>query len=201
MRGPSRLFAVVVAALLVAGGCGGDDSAFDDLPSATADAESDLRGRLDELQRAVTDWTGASTIEEAHAAAETAANLVVGPNGPGFGDRDGNGSVEGETAVGLLSGFDDTPTGIAAAAASSECLGRDVLGSTAGDANAGWSEMEAAIEAWRPNNNTMPSLASHPMRIVGWATFTQASTSLEEAHEYAGHAQLHVDVALAALDC
>jgi hypothetical protein len=61
--------------------------------------------------------------------------------------------------------------------------------------------MLTAIEEWRPDRNTMPSLPSHPMRIVGWATFTLASTSLDDAHEYAGHAQLHVNVSLAALDC
>jgi hypothetical protein len=58
-----------------------------------------------------------------------------------------------------------------------------------------------AIDDWRPDNNTMPSLASQPMRIVGWATFTLASDSLDEAHEYAGRAQLHVDTSLDALDC
>ncbi len=45
------------------------------------------------------------------------------------------------------------------------------------------------------------TLSRDPMRIVGWATFTLGSDSLDEAHEYAGHAKLHVDIALSALDC
>ena len=61
--------------------------------------------------------------------------------------------------------------------------------------------MAIAIEEWSPTNNTMPSLASHPMRIVGWATFTMATDSLDLAHEYAGHARLHVDISRKTLDC
>ncbi|MFT7649060.1 MAG: hypothetical protein ACI8Y4_003816 [Candidatus Poriferisodalaceae bacterium] len=91
--------------------------------------------------------------------------------------------------------------GIAQPLASNVCVTRDVLGSTAEDSAIGWAEMEAAIGAWRPDNNTMPTLASHPMRIVGWATFTLQSDSLDEAHEYARHARLHVDEALQALGC
>ena len=39
------------------------------------------------------------------------------------------------------------------------------------------------------------------MRIVGWATFTLASDSLDEAHEYAGHAATHLNTSVDALDC
>ena len=133
------------------------------------------------------------------AAAEAAANLVVGPDGPGYGDRDGNGTVAGESTTGLLPGLNGTLVGIAKPLAGITCVVRDVLGSTAEDPATGWSEMAAAISAWRPDNNTMPTLASHPMRVVGWATFTLQSDSLDEAHEYAGHAQLHVDVTVRAL--
>jgi hypothetical protein len=61
--------------------------------------------------------------------------------------------------------------------------------------------MLTAIDAWRPDNNTMPTLPSHPMRVVGWATFALDSDSLDEAHEYAGHAKLHVDISVRALSC
>jgi hypothetical protein len=47
----------------------------------------------------------------------------------------------------------------------------------------------------------MPTLPCHPMLIVGWVTFTLETDSLDEAHEYAGHAKLHVDNSLHALDC
>lgn len=98
--------------------------------------------------------------------------------------------------------------------------GTDVLGTEAAaltqrlDAIEGavteWRSAETLAEAkasaqdgydvWTPSNNTMPTLPSHPQRIVGWATFTLASDSLDDAHEYAGHAQLHVDVSRAALE-
>ena len=61
--------------------------------------------------------------------------------------------------------------------------------------------MLTAIDDWRPDDNTMPSLPSHPMRVVGWASFTLATDDLDDAHEYAGHAQLHVDVARDSLTC
>ena len=140
-------------------------------------------------------------MADAQAAAETAANLVVGPNGPDYGDRDGDGAVNGETAVGLLPGLDGTPAGLALPLAPNACISADVLGGIWDDPEAAWGEMQAAIDAWRPNNNTMPTLASHPMRVVGWATFTLGSDSLDEAHEYAGHAKLHVDISVRALDC
>ena len=156
--------------------------------------------RVGEIQQAIDAWARAETIGEAHAAAELAANLIVGLNGPRFGDRDGNGTIEGSESEGLLSGRDDTPLGVAADLANNECVASDVLGAAA-DVNAGWDEMLEAIDAWTPTNNTMPTLASHPMRIVGWATFTLATNNLDEAHEYAGHAQLHIDVTSQAVTC
>lgn len=162
--------------------------------------DTSVAERLEAIGAAVVSWADAATVADAHAAAETAANLVVGPNGPGFGDRDGDGSIRGEEPAGLLPGFDGIPVGIAQLSVS-DCIDRDVLGTTASDENAGWDEMLAAIDSWAPDNNTMPTLDSHPMRIVGWATFTLASESLEDAHEYASHARLHVTVSQAALDC
>jgi len=94
-----------------------------------------------------------------------------------------------------------TPAGLAIPLAANECVARDVLGGTWADPGEEWGAMPTAIDEWRPENNTMPTLASHPMRIVGWATFTLNSDSLDEAHEYAGHAKLHVDVAVRAFDC
>ena len=165
-----------------------------------ADAAS-FAERMTAIDEAVAVWRGASTVELAQEAAEAAANLVVGPNGPDYGDRNGDGVVSGEATVGLLPGLDGTPAGYAIPLAANECVARDVLGGTWTDPGAEWGAMLTAIDKWRPENNTMPTLASHPMRIVGWATFTLNSDSLDEAHEYAGHAKLHVDVAVRALDC
>ena len=157
--------------------------------------------RMVAVDDAVAAWRVAPTVAAAQEAAEAAANLVVGPNGPGYGDRDGDGVVSGATDAGVLPGLDGTPSGLAIPLAANACITADVLGGSWDDPEARWGEMLAAIDAWSPGNNTMPSLASHPMRVVGWATFTLESASLDEAHEYAGHAKLHVDISVRALDC
>ncbi len=186
--------AIAVALLVVS--CG--DSVDSTVPDGAIDAYTD---HLDAIDAAVTIWREASTLAGAQEAAEAAANLVVGPTGPGYGDRNGDGEVSGATTVGLLPGLDGTPTGPALSLADNACIEANVLGGSWDDPSGRWGEMEAAIEAWTPTRNTMPTLASHPMRVVGWATFTLGSTSRDEAREYAGHAQLHVDVSRSALDC
>jgi len=160
--------------------------------------EHALTQRLDEIAAAVADWRDASTIEEAHAAAEAARNLVVGPDGPGYGDADADGTVGGTAERGLLPGLTDEP-GIAEDGPLSACVEADVLGGAWDDRATRWATAQAVYDAWTPTNNTMPSLPSHPQRIVGWATLTLATDSLDEAHEYAGHAQLHVDVSRSAV--
>ncbi len=170
------------------------------LAAASSTAQSAETARST-AARAVPNTTSTSTLAAAREAAEVAANLIVGPNGPDYGDRNGDGVISGESAVGLLSGLDGTPTGLAVPLAANACIAADVLGGSWDDPEAEWGGMLDTIDAWRPDNNTMPTLASHPMRIVGWATFTLNSDSLDEAHEYAGHAKLHVDVSVRALDC
>ncbi len=167
-----------------------------------ADAARTYFEQMHRLDAAVSQWRGARSLDGARAAAEAAANLVVGTNGPGYGDRDGDGVVGGESGVGVLPGLDGEPPGLASLLpADNECVRRDVLGGSWSDPAGRWDEMLVAIDAWRPSANTMPSLASHPMRVVGWAMFTLATDDLDEAHEYGGHARLHVDVAVDALDC
>jgi len=197
-----------IALTLTVMSCGGTPSTTDASTSnsespAVADsaAASTLRDRLDHIDEAVAAWRAATSIEGARVAAETAANLVVGPNGPGYGDRNGDAMTVGTASAGVLPGLDGTPPGLASPLATNACVKRDVLGGTWDNPGSQWDAMLAAIDAWRPDNNTMPTLASHPMRIVGWATLTLGSDSLDQAHEYGGHAKLHVDIALAALDC
>jgi hypothetical protein len=199
MRG-LRFGALAAAAALVLSACATASSG--DGESAPSEAEVALFvERLDLVDDAVAAWGSATTLEAARAAAETAANLVVGPGGPGYGDRNGDGQIGGEVSAGLLAGLDGLPAGLASALAGNECVVRDVLGGSWEDPGAEWDRMLTAIDAWRSDNNTMPSLPSHPMRIVGWATFTLATDSLELAQEYAGHAKLHVDISRRALDC
>ncbi len=204
-----------VSSMIILAACGGN-STIDDADLTTPETASEegsesnigieatatsFAERIGIIDEAVAVWRSAATIEKAHMAAEEAANLIVGPNGPGYGDRNGDGVISGETTVGILPGLDGAPAGLATPLAANECITRDVLGGTWTDPQVEWGKMLTAIDEWRPNNNTMPTLASHPMRTVGWATFTLRSDSLDEAHEYAGHAKLHVDIALRALDC
>ncbi len=199
---PRRRLVVVALAALLVGACGGGSGSA--LPAATIGGGASTAAyvdRLDAIETAVRLWASASTIGEAQQGAETAANLVVGPGGPGYGDRDRDGAVGGATGAGLLPSLDGTPVGLAAPLSAVGCVERDVLGGDWTDPRASWAVMAEAIGAWRRDRNTMPSLASHPMRVVGWATFTLASDSLEEAREYAGHAELHVTVARHALSC
>jgi hypothetical protein len=196
--------------------CGGtsttDDVGSTEVPPATEDGPStttvvvdgdaaSLAERMNAVDEAVAVWRSAPSVAVAQDAAEAAANLVVGPNGPGYGDRNDDGVVAGEAAAGVLPGLDGTPEGLAIPLATNGCVRRDVLGGPWADPGAEWGAMLVAIDDWSPDNNTMPTLASHPMRVVGWATFTLESDSLDEAHEYAGHAKLHVDISLRALNC
>ena len=160
-----------------------------------------LAEHLAAVDEVVLVWREASTLEDAQAAAEAAANQIVGPNGPGYGDRNGDGVISGEVENGVLPGLEGTPEGLALPLAKNGCIRRDVLGGDWTDPRAAWAAMLDAIDDWRPDNNTMPTLPSHPMRVVGWATFTLDSDSLDDAHEYAGHAKLHVDSSTRALDC
>jgi len=188
---------LMATALVVA--CGGTSS--ESTTTAGDAATTDVRERLEAIDQAVSEWRAASSLEEARRAAETAANLVVGPGGPGYGDRNGDGTVDGAVSAGLLPGLTGEPAGLALGSVGNECVLQDVLGGDWSDPAVRWAQMTDAIAAWAPNNNTMPTLASHPMRIVGWATFTLASNSLDDAIEYGGHAALHVGVSRAALDC
>ena len=186
---------LLLTATLAACGADGDDVETADVADFT------YREMVIKIDDAVRVWETADTLAEAKAAAEAAANMVVGPGGPGYGDRDANGNVDGDTEFGVLPGLDGSPVGLANALAANECILADVLGGAWDDPADRWATMQTAIDGWTSDNNTMPGLPSHPMRIVGWATFTFASDSLDEAHEYGGHAQLHVDQSLSALDC
>lgn len=175
--------ATAVAAVVLAAGCAGEDSG-----SPTA-----AEARAGDIDAAVARWAQSTTYTEAAAAAEEAANLVVGPGGPGYGDRDGDGEVRGETERGLLPGAEGSPEGIALED-TADCDARDVLGGSWRDPQARWEELARAVEGWEPDHNTFPDLVSHPMRVVGWATLTLRSDDLDLAHEYAGHAGLHSGV-------
>lgn len=156
-----------------------------------------LAARLVAIDGAVKRWRTAPDLRTAHASAEEARNLVVGPSGPYYGDADQDGAISGASNIGLLPGL----TGQAALTQSGQgaCIDRDILGGGWEKPAQRWSILAAAIKAWSPSNNTFPTLPSHPQRIVGWATLTLSSKRLATAREYGGHAQLHIDVARDAL--
>ena len=152
---------------------------------------AELVARVDAIDAAIAEWRGARTLSAAKAGAEKTRNLVTGPSGPAYGDGDGDGTIGGEVDAGLLPGL-----GGQAGLASDRpnpCMLANVLGGDFSQAAARWATMDRAIANWRADNNTFPSLPSHPQRIVGWATLTLQRANLAQAKNYAGHAQLHAD--------
>ena len=150
----------------------------------------------------VSDWREAENLDEAKAAAEAAANHLTGPQGPGYGDRDGDGQLRGPSDAGVLPGVNGDPRGFALQAMDAgapECVAADVLGGSWADPRARWSELESAVAQWTYDNNTFPGLPSHAQRIVGWAELTLATDSLDEAREFGGHAAIHVRISSQAL--
>jgi hypothetical protein len=184
----------VVALPLVLGGCAQTQTPA---PSAPVAGSAEVSARLDQIEEAVAGWRSAPDLQTAQRFAETARNLVVGADGPYYGDANGDGTIDGPADQGLLPGIAGEE-GLASAV-SSECIERDVLGGSWEDPAGRWATLDTAITEWSPSNNTFPSLPSHPQRVIGWATLTLATNDLDVAHEYAGHAQLHVDVSRAAL--
>ncbi len=201
MRRPGPHIALAAIVALVLGGCGSGAPATPEVDTGRSPAANAvLDERLDALDDAVSRWEAAADLGTARAAAETARNLVVGSAGPDYGDADGDGTIGGATDIGLLPGLGGEPG--AATEADGDCVVRDVLGGDWSDPADRWAILAAAIDAWRPTNNTFPSLPSHPQRVVGWATLALAADDLDTALEYAGHARLHVDISTrAAADC
>ena len=155
------------------------------------------RGRIDQINAEVTAWHSAPDLAQAKRHAEAARNLIVGPTGPGYGDVDKDGRVSGANQIGLLPGL----KGGAALAvpAANTCVTRDLLGGSWENPVRRWAILDAKVAAWRPGNNTFPTLPSHAQRIVGWASLALGSSKLGTAAEYAAHAKLHVDVSRTAL--
>lgn len=174
-----------------------DEMADEDSASQT-DPGSDVLSRTTAIAGAVTAWQDAETLEEAQVHAEAARNLVVGPSGPYYGDATGDGTVQGANEDGFLPGLSGQG-GLALTMAEDPNVERDVLGGSWEDPADRWATLDTAINEWSPTNNPFPTLPSHPQRIVGWATLTLDSENLDEAIEYAGHAQIHVDVTASAV--
>ncbi|WP_062293206.1 hypothetical protein [Demequina phytophila] len=161
-------------------------------PTPASDMPPEVAERFDQLTVAIDGWEDAGSIEEARANAEAARNLVMGAHGPLYGDGDEDGEIAGSSSTGLLPGYGGEP-GLVHDPAVNPCVEADVLGGSWETPAARWDEVTSAIDAWDVTENTFPSLASHPQRIVGWATLTLETDTLDAALEYAGHARLHLD--------
>ena len=202
-----KVVSVLVSGLILAA-CGSPEPAKSKVavtipakpaPALLARAATETLGtRLALLDRAVTRWQKALTLRDGHEAAEEARNLVVGANGPFYGDATGDGQISGANSKGVLPGLNGEP-GLADPHENG-CVVADVLGGRWSEPSMRWSQLERAIAGWTPTKNTFPSLPSHPQRVVGWASLTLKSDSLANAREYAGHARLHVDISLRALN-
>jgi len=192
---PTRLAVVIVPLFLVVlAACGSSEER-----SQPRLDTSDASARVEAVAREVDAWADAPNLRQARAHAEAAANLVVGPGGLGYGDRDGDGTVAGAVSEGLLPSRDDTGDGVVLDTVGDvDCVRQDVLGGDWSHPRARWALLTRAIREWTPDNNTFPDLPAHPMRIVGWATLAQAGT-YEEAIGYSGHASFHVDITRDAL--
>ena len=207
VQNASEVVSLLLSSLMLAA-CGSPEPAKSNVaaftqaqpaPAAVAQAAAEtLRTRLALLDQAVTRWQEAPTLRVAHEAAEEARNLIVGPNGLFYGDATGDGKISGANPVGVLPGL----KGEAGLADPNEngCVVADVLGGRWRDPAIRWSQLQRAIAGWTPAKNTFPSLASHPQRVVGWASLTLKSDRLADAREYASHARLHVDISLRALN-
>ncbi len=186
--------ALAIASVLMVSACGSTSIESTTTSTVRSTRPGAAYERLDQIAAQVDAWAGSSDLGEARSHAEAAANLVVGSGGLGYGDRDGDGVVTGKAEEGLLPGLAGTPAGIILTTIGGvECVSEDVLGGEFHDAAERWRLLDEAINEWAPNNNTFPTLPSHPMRIVGWATLTQMGT-FDQAIEFAGHAELHVNV-------
>ena len=60
-----------------------------------------------------------------------------------------------------------------------------------------WAEWRQVLSEWRPVRNTMPRLASHLLRALGWAQLVMDAGDLRAARELASvHGQLHTRLSL-----
>ena len=186
------MFLIVVLVVLAA--CGDEPDRERSIDASAA------RAWVEEIAGEVDAWATSDTLAQARAHAEAAANLIVGPGGPGYGDRDGDGTIAGRVDEGLLPARSGDSRGIVLDTLDgARCVRADVLGGEWDDPSARWARLLVAIRSWSPTDNTFPALPSHPMRVVGWATLAE-DAPLAPAIEYAGHADIHVDVTRDALD-
>jgi hypothetical protein len=187
----NRLLPLTALCVLVLSGCAAT-------PQPRSPEAGLLHDRLSLIDTAVSGWAAADSLDEAHRFAEEARNLVVGPDGPYFGDADSDGTISGDSGTGVLPGLEGQPG--SAQNVGGECVLRDVLGGSWANPADRWAILETAITDWGPANNTFPALPSHPQRVVGWATLALATDSLDSARGYAGHAALHVRVSQVAVE-
>ena len=157
-----KTLAAAVLCALVMTACGSDTK-----PAPSSVAQSALTDRVEAIQSAITAWKSAADLTSVQVDAETARNLVVGPAGPGYGDTNGDGTIQGASEIGLLPGLHGEP-GLIQAVPVTRCVDHDVLGGNWSDPADRWAAALTAVRNWTPTNNTFPTLPSHPQRIYGW---------------------------------
>lgn len=157
--------------------------------------------RLERADQALAAVREAADLEEAHAAARWALDLLVGPGGrhagpftlsPGVLPADGEAVSDPGLALAAYDAASDP--------AVREAIERVLLGDVDRWRQPArrWDEMDAAIAAWTPRDNSVASLDGHLPRVVCWTALILDAPSLARAQEYASHGALHLDLSLQA---
>lgn len=159
--------AAIVALLALITACGATNSSPITASSSLSPGATDsaLVDRTDDIEAAIESWRGASTIADAHAAAEQARNLVVGPNGPEYADADGNGRIDGGSQIGMLAGLAGE-VGLAQTPPVNACVTADVLADAWDDPQARWGQALNAVHDWSAINQHVPVAGKPPAKGV-----------------------------------
>ena len=161
-----------------------------------------LVDRLDGADQTMHELKRVQSVEDGHAMATTVLDLLTGPTGRHAGAT----TLAPGVFPGDVAASNEDP-GLALAiydAVEQEDVRRQISDVILGDVGswrspaARWDEIDAVVAAWRPDENTLPSLDGHLMRVVGWSLLTLRSNSATDVRSYARHGVIHTGLSLMA---
>ena len=133
---------------------------------------------------------------DAHTAAESAANLIVGPFGPGYGDRDGDGTTLGTRKSGLLPGLEGRPRGVAMSArrqgphGASQTRSSVATGRTPVSDGRNWPGRSTA---GRPPTTPLPTFRHWRSASWDWRHSHSAATTPRSTQRHGAAAAMYVE--------